>query len=79
MLTSTNFKPGMKRFFRFLSIYVLFNTAFGQTTKLIVTSVVQTDRTLDKRNELFLEYRATKNQIIFTVDTVTKKSLQKII
>jgi hypothetical protein len=77
MLTSTNFKPGMKKFFRFLSIYVLFNTAFGQTTKLIVTSVVQTDRALDKRNELFLEYRATKNQIIFTVDTVTKKVSSK--
>jgi hypothetical protein len=67
----------MKRFLSILIIYVLFNTAYGQTTKLVVTSVLRTDRTFNKGDELFLENRATKNQIVFTLDTVAKKVSSK--
>lgn len=67
----------MKKFFSILTIYVLLNTAYGQTTKLVVTSVLQTDRTFHKGDELFLENRATKSQIIFTLDTMTNKVSSK--
>jgi len=62
----------MKRLLSILTICVLLNTAYGQT-QLVVTSILQTDRTFHKGDELFLENRATKNQVIFTLDTLTKK------
>jgi hypothetical protein len=62
----------MKKILCILTICVLLSTAYGQT-QLVVTSVLRTDRTFRKGEALFLENRATKNQIVFTLDAVTKK------
>jgi hypothetical protein len=67
----------VKKFLSILIIYVLLNTAYGQTTRLVVTSVLQTDRTFRKGDKLFLENRAIKNQIVFNLDTMTKKVSSK--
>lgn len=42
-------------------------------TEIVVTSILKTDRTFDKGRELFLENRVTKNEIIYALDTLTKK------
>lgn len=53
------------------------NRAHGQITQIVITTIEQTDRTFDKKDELFLETRATKNQIIYTIDTLTQKLITK--
>lgn len=52
---------------------VLVNTCYSQVRKIIVTSILHKDRTFHKRKELFLENRVIKNQITFTLDTVSQK------
>lgn len=62
----------------FKKIFLIFlllclSNSFGQFKQIIITSIEKTDRTFDKRGELLLENLTTKNQIIYTVDTINKR------
>lgn len=50
----------------------MFSATYGQT-QLVVTSVLQTERTFQKGDELFLETKTTRNELVFTLDSITKK------
>jgi hypothetical protein len=68
----------MSKFLFILVFSILAENAFAQVTEIIITSIERTDRTFHDKGELFLENRATKNQIIYTIDTLTKNlSTQK--
>lgn len=53
------------------------NNTYGQLTEIVVTSILKTDRTFHKGHELFLENNVTKNEIIYALDTLTKKLTTK--
>ena len=74
---STNITKTMKGILTILTVFILTNPTYGQVTQIIVTSILQTDRTFHKGDELFLENRATRNQIIFTIDSLTKNLTTK--
>src|SRR6185295_11734824 len=67
----------MSKLLFILTFSILVANAFGQVTQIVITSIERTDRTFHKKDELFLENRATKNQIIYTIDTWTKKLTTK--
>ena len=47
---------------------------FGQNqTKLVITSILKTDRTFTRNEELLLENRVTKNRVIYIFDSSSQK------
>lgn len=53
---------------------MLFQIEWAQGQVMIkINSVEQTDRTFEKNDELFLENRATRHEVIFILDTIDQK------
>jgi hypothetical protein len=67
----------MKRLLFLLTVFIVVNNTYGQLTEIVVTSILKTDRTFHKGHELFLENNVTKNEIIYALDTLTKKLTTK--